>query len=61
MFRIGKTAPVYLAAVLEYLLAEMMELAGNAARDDKKPRIPPQHIFLAVNKDVELEQLSASD
>ncbi|CAN0881514.1 Probable histone H2A.4 [Linum grandiflorum] len=57
--RIGTGAPVYLAAVLEYLAAEVLELAGNAARDNKKSRIIPRHVLLAVRNDEELGKLLA--
>lgn len=56
-YRIGVGAPVYMAAVLEYLTAEILELAGNAARDNKKSRVTPRHILLAVANDEELHQL----
>lgn len=50
------TAAVYLAAVLEYLTAELVELSGNTARDNKKTRISPRHIMSSIRTDSELNK-----
>lgn len=55
--RIGSGAPVFCAAVLEYLTAEILELAGNAAKDHKKKTIHPRHLLLAIRNDEELNKL----
>ena len=46
--RISACAPVYLAAVLEYLTAEILEAAGCVAMEQKRKRITPRHIQLGV-------------
>lgn len=55
--RIAGGAPVFLGAVLEYLVAEVMEVAGNAARANNRRLINPRHILLAIANDTELNKL----
>ena len=55
--RISAGASVYLVAVLEYMTAEILELSGNAARDNKLKTIKTRNILLAIENDTELNDL----
>jgi len=58
--RVGRAAPVFIASVLEYLVAELVELAGAAAHSAKKKRITPRSLNLAIRNDDEFQQLLQS-
>lgn len=54
-FQLVRTgAPVYMVAILEYLASEVLELVGNASRDNKKILIIPRHVLLDVRNDEEV-------
>lgn len=48
---------IALTATMEYMIAEIMELSGNVARDNKKRTISVYHILTAIRKDDELRLL----
>ena len=55
--RVAGGAPVYMAALLQYITSEIIELAGSEVEKDHKKRINPRHVMMAIKKDVELNKL----
>ena len=56
--RISVSAPLYLTAVLEYLVAEVIEGAVQVTKEGKKQRISPRHLLMALTGDEELHILT---
>eukprot|EP00768_Dysnectes_brevis_P002016 gnl/Dysnectes_brevis/1613_a1828_1881.p1 GENE.gnl/Dysnectes_brevis/1613_a1828_1881~~gnl/Dysnectes_brevis/1613_a1828_1881.p1 ORF type:complete len:270 (+),score=54.48 gnl/Dysnectes_brevis/1613_a1828_1881:52-810(+) len=48
---------VGIAAVMEYISAEILELSGNAAIDHKKKRITSKHLWKGIINDDELKSM----
>jgi len=55
--RVGRGAGIYMAATIEYLCFELLDLAANAAKDNNRKRITPRHIMMAIKNDDELNTL----
>uniref|UniRef100_A0A674IVL8 Histone H2A n=1 Tax=Terrapene triunguis TaxID=2587831 RepID=A0A674IVL8_9SAUR len=55
--RIGAGAPVYMAAVLQEVTREIVDIPGEVAARSKKRRISPRHLQLAIHSDSELKKL----
>ena len=55
--RVGVGASVYTAAVLEYLVAEILEVSVMVVKQHKKSRITPRYMFLGLKEDEEFSSL----
>ena len=58
--RTSGAAAIYMTAVLEFMVAEVLELSAEAARQNKKKVIRPRHILLAVQNDEDLSEYFGS-
>ncbi|KAM9576858.1 histone H2A-Bbd type 1-like [Trichechus inunguis] len=55
--RLSSSTPVFLAGVLEYLTANILELAGDEAHNNHRMRITPEHVERAVDSNPQLSRL----
>ena len=58
--RIGGSAAAYLAAVMEYIMAEVIEVSADVATEHNKQSLFPRHLQLAIRNDDELSKLFSS-
>lgn len=58
--RVGGTAPIWVAAVVEYIAGEIVQAAGETCTTGgKHKRITPRDVILAVRNDPDLNRLFA--
>lgn len=55
--RVGGTAPIYMAAVLEYITAEVLEVASNSTAGSKRKRVTPEDVSIALRSDPDLQKV----
>ena len=58
--RISVSAGAYIAGVLEYICAEILEMAGNVCEEAGRKTIAPKHINLGVRADQELNKMMSN-
>ncbi|OBS69648.1 hypothetical protein A6R68_01811 [Neotoma lepida] len=59
--RLSSSAPVFLAGVLEYLISNILELAGEEAHTSGKKLISPDHVYQVVQNNQQLNHLFKED
>ncbi|XP_004648639.1 histone H2A-Bbd type 1-like [Octodon degus] len=55
--RLSSTTPVFLAGVLEFLTANILDQAGKEAQGKHKKRIAPQHLETVIGSIQQLDPL----
>ncbi|EZG69601.1 histone H2A [Gregarina niphandrodes] len=56
--RIRPEAAICLAGVLEYLVAELLEVSGEEAKRQNRQRITPAHLLDTIRNDVDFSELA---
>ncbi|XP_045144891.1 histone H2A-Bbd type 1-like [Echinops telfairi] len=55
--RLSSATPVFFAGVLEYLIANILEMASNEAHVNHRIRITPEHVESAMDNNPQLTRL----
>ncbi len=55
-YKVSNDVAIRITAIIEYLVAEIVELGGNATRDKRKTRMTIEHVITAIQNDEELNK-----